>query len=217
MILCSVHTAHRKRIRKLPKWQAASAPQSRHLDSPAIKDMIVKELKAMELATDEDIHVSKTIAEDSRLLTASQSNDSYLLTGSSSMGKLPEMVQVTTCSFNHSHVPKDLLGENFNIVEMPTKHCGTKEEASFSSAMSSSDAPRNDVGQPCSTANLTCGLTRLLTTIDDPNLCCQIDGDVLCVNECRSSLFAWPELDSLILQVINDWLDRSNMCPTTGL
>ncbi|CAK9859860.1 unnamed protein product [Sphagnum jensenii] len=215
MILCSVcrSQANRKCIRKLPKWQAASAPQSRHLDSPPIKDMIVKELKTVELATDEDIHATKTIAEDSRLLTASQSNESYLLTGSSSMGKLPEMVQVTTCSLNHSHVPKDLLGENFNIVEMPTKHCGTKEEA----AMSSSDAPRNDVGQPYSTANLTCGLTRLLTTIDDPNLRCQIDGDVLSVNECRSSLFAWPELDSLILQVINDWLDRSNMCPTTGL
>jgi hypothetical protein len=60
--------------------------------------MIVKELKAMELATDEDIHTTKTKAEDSRLLTPSQSNDSYLLTGSSSMGKLPEMVQVTTCS-----------------------------------------------------------------------------------------------------------------------
>jgi hypothetical protein len=60
--------------------------------------MIVKELKAVELATDEDIHATKTIAEDSRLLTASQSNESYLLTRSSSMGKLPEMVQVTTCS-----------------------------------------------------------------------------------------------------------------------
>ncbi len=96
---CSCRSqAHRKRIRKLPKWQAASAPQSRHLDSPAIKDMIVKELKAVELATDEDIHATKTIAEDSRLLTASQSNESYLLTRSSSMGKLPEMVQVTTCS-----------------------------------------------------------------------------------------------------------------------
>lgn len=114
---------------------------------------------------------------------------------------LPTAVCVVCVAVNHSHVPKDLLGENFNIVEMPTKHCGTKEEASFSSAMSSSDAPRNDVGQPCSTPNLTCGLTRLLTTIDDPNLHCQIDGGVLYVNECRSSLFAWPELDSLILQV----------------
>jgi hypothetical protein len=60
--------------------------------------MIVKELKSVELATDEDIHATKTVAEDSRLLTASRSNDSYLLTGSSSMGKLREMVQVTTCS-----------------------------------------------------------------------------------------------------------------------
>lgn len=110
---------------------------------------------------------------------------------------LPTAVCVVCMAVNHSHVPKDLLGENFNIVEMPTKHCGTKEET----AMSSSGAPRNDVGQPYSTANLTCGLTRLLTTIDDPNLRCQIDGDVLSVNECRSSLFAWPELDSLILQV----------------